>query len=109
MLRRRSDGWDVIPPRRADSASTVLRIADELPPVLLAVRYIGPRRGRRLLAALGADWRRLVDLAPERVFGTLRGVGPRQARIAAESWLALSRNAPGVGREPMSSEHPMRP
>jgi hypothetical protein len=61
-------------------------IDDEPPPILVAVRHIGPRRARRLILALGAEWRALVRLTPARVFGTLRGVGPRQAREAADSW-----------------------
>lgn len=65
-------------------------MSDDLPPALLAVRHIGPRRARRLIDAHGPDWRMWVDLAPERVFGTLRGVGPRQAADAARSWAARS-------------------
>jgi hypothetical protein len=61
-------------------------MTDDLPPELLAVRHIGPRRARRLIAALGADWRVWVDLAPQRVFATLRGVGPRQEAEAAKTW-----------------------
>jgi hypothetical protein len=63
---------------------------EDLPNSLLAVRHIGPRRARRLIDALGSDWKLLLDRAPERVFGTLRGVGSRQARIAAESWRRVS-------------------
>jgi helix-hairpin-helix protein len=61
-------------------------IPEKLPAALLAVRYIGPRRARRLIDALGSDWEALLNQAPVRVFGTLRGVGPRQARAAAQSW-----------------------
>jgi hypothetical protein len=57
----------------------------DLPPALLAVRHIGPRRHAGLIDALGHDWRVCVELAPERVFGTLRGVGPRQANEVADS------------------------
>jgi hypothetical protein len=59
--------------------------------MLLAVRDIGPRRAQRLLDALGDDWRDLVDLAPERVFGTLRGMGVARASAAARSWRDVSR------------------
>ena len=62
---------------------------EEPPPILLDVRHIGPRRARRLIGALGADWRALVGLGPARVFGALRGVGPRQAQEAAASWREL--------------------
>jgi hypothetical protein len=65
-------------------------IASDLPPILLAVRHIGPRRARRLLDALGPEWRELLDLAPVRVFATLRGMGAARARAAADSWRALS-------------------
>jgi hypothetical protein len=64
-------------------------IADDPPPVLLAVAHIGPRRARRLIDGLGSDWRALLDEEPERVFATLRGVGPCQARAAATSWRRL--------------------
>jgi hypothetical protein len=57
----------------------------DLPPALLAVRHIGPRRAHGLIDALGHDWRVCVELAPESVFGTLRGVGPRQANEVADS------------------------
>ncbi len=66
-------------------------IDEQIPDVLLAVRHIGPRRARRLIGALGADWEALVEQAPERVFGTLRGIGPRQARAAAASWSRVLR------------------
>jgi hypothetical protein len=69
-------------------------MADDLPPALLAVRHIGPRRARRLIDALGADWPRVGDVAPERVFGTLRCVGARQAADAAQSWREQSSAAP---------------
>jgi hypothetical protein len=32
----------------------------------------------------------MLDLAPERVFRTLRGVGARQAQAAADSWESMS-------------------
>jgi NAD-dependent DNA ligase len=67
-------------------------IDEQIPDVLLAVRHIGPRRARRLIRAFGADWEALVDQAPERVFGTLRGIGPRQARAAAASWRGRPRS-----------------
>jgi hypothetical protein len=72
--------------RVRDARSHDQSIDEQIPDVLLAVRHIGPRRARRLIGAFGADWEALVDLAPERVFGTLRGIGPRQARAAAVSW-----------------------
>ncbi len=50
------------------------------------MRHIGPRRARRLIDGLGGDWRLWLDVAPARVFGTLRGIGPRQAAEAADSW-----------------------
>jgi hypothetical protein len=62
---------------------------DDLPPALLSVRHIGPRRARRLVDALGPDWEATVRGDPARVFATLRGVGPRQAAAAAASWNAL--------------------
>jgi hypothetical protein len=65
--------------------------------MLLAVRHIGPCRARRLLDALGDDWREMLDLAPTRVLGALRGVGPAQAHAAAVSWIEISRNAPTPG------------
>lgn len=51
--------------------------------------HIGPRRAARLRLGLGADLEDLLDRAPERVFGTLRGVGETQAREAAAYWRAL--------------------
>src|SRR4051794_28046870 len=72
--------------RGADQAGV---IADDLPPVLLAVHHIGPRRAQRLIEGLGSDWRALLDQDPERAFGTLRGVGPHQAIAAAASWRRL--------------------
>jgi hypothetical protein len=84
-------------------------IADDLPAHLLAVRHIGPRRARRLLDALGDDWERWVDAAPERVFATLRGIGPQQARAAADSWTAsrtpLARSAPARPRRHRNPSH----
>src|SRR3954449_12934323 len=84
-------------------------IAQDLPRLLLQVRYIGPRRARRLVDALGGDWREVLDLAPERVFRTLRGVGQSQARAAAESWAVLSRETapPRQGRRAPSGERPI--
>jgi hypothetical protein len=73
-------------------------VIDDLPRVLLAVRHIGPRRARRLIDGLGNDWRALLDQEPERVFGTLRGLGPRQARAAAESWIRLAGTQAHLGR-----------
>jgi hypothetical protein len=93
MLGAASDGWDVLAPAPSHPCSTFGFITDDLPSILLAVRYIGPRRARRLLDALGDDWRDLLDTAPERVFRTLRGVGIVQARAAAQSWRHLSRGA----------------
>jgi hypothetical protein len=81
------------PPRRQPSLNPVVRSRPwrRAAAELLAVRRIGPRRARQLIDALGLDWRTWIDLAPERVFGTLRGVGPRQAAEAATSWRARSR------------------
>ena len=90
MLRTPPDGWDVRVGRPTPPAPTVRPIADELPSMLLAVRHIGPRRARRLIDALGADWRWCVELAPERVFGTVRGIGAHQAQEAAESWRSVA-------------------
>jgi hypothetical protein len=68
-------------------------IADDPPPMQLAVRHIGPSRAPRLLDALGDDWREVLDHAPTRVFGALRGVGPAQADAAASSWIEISGHA----------------
>ena len=57
-----------------------------VPLMLLSVRHIGPRRAQRLVDGLGDRWVELIDADPERVFGTLRGMGRRRARIAAASW-----------------------
>jgi hypothetical protein len=61
-------------------------VSEALPQLLLSVAHIGPRRARRLIEGLGDDWASLIDVDPERVFGTLRGLGRRRARIAAASW-----------------------
>jgi helix-hairpin-helix protein len=58
--------------------------------MLLSVRHIGPRRARRLVDGLGDRWAELIDADPERVFGTLRGMGRRRATIAAASWRELA-------------------
>jgi hypothetical protein len=59
--------------------------------LLLSVRHIGPRRAQRLVDGLGEQWAELIDADAERVFGTLRGMGRRRARIAAASWRELRR------------------
>jgi hypothetical protein len=59
-----------------------------LPKVLLSVCHIGPRRAQRLIDGLGPEWDALIDADPERVFDTLRGLGSRKARVAAQSWRA---------------------
>src|SRR6476469_6797786 len=74
---------------------------DDVPPTLLSVRHIGPRRARRLVNALGPGWQATVRADPERVFATLRGVGPRQAAIAAASWNALAAER----RRPSPADH----
>ena len=74
---------------RPEARHQAVRIDEDPPPILLDVRHIGPRRARRLIGALGADWRAVVALRPARVFGTLRGVVPRQAQEAAASWREL--------------------
>lgn len=86
MLGAAPDSWDVSVPGVSPHPAYRRPIADALPSRLLAARHIGPRRARRLLNALGPDWQTLLDAAPERVFGTLRGIGPRQASEAADSW-----------------------
>lgn len=58
--------------------------------LLLLVRHIGPRRAQRLVDGLGDHWSELIDAEPERVFGTLRGMGTRRARMAAASWRELA-------------------
>src|SRR5919206_3377370 len=63
-------------------------MSSRLPAVLLRVRHIGPRRAQRLVDGLGWDWFALIDTDPERVFATLRGLGRRRARVAADSWRA---------------------
>jgi hypothetical protein len=76
--------------------------------VLLQVHFIGPRRAQRLIDALGRDWSDALDLAPERVFRTLRGVGQAQARAAAESWARLSRDprCTGEGEADRPADNP---
>ena len=64
-----------------------------VPLMLLSVRHIGPRRAQRLVDGLGVRWVELIDADPERVFGTLRGMGRRRARIAAASWRELTSSA----------------
>ena len=54
-----------------------------------AIVQIGPRRARRLLDGLGAGWAATIDADPERVFATLRGMGRRRAREAADAWRLL--------------------
>ena len=78
------------------------RIADELPPALLNVCHIGPRRARRLIDALGSQGEALLDQAPERLFRTLRGIGPRQARASADAW----RGRPVYGAATRDSDSP---
>jgi hypothetical protein len=65
--------------------------------MLLSVRHIGPRRAQRLIDGLGDRWVELIDADPERVFGTLRGMGRRRAGIAAASWRDLTRPAGADG------------
>jgi hypothetical protein len=64
-------------------------VSDVLPELLLSLPNIGPRRARRLLIGLGDEWTMIIDSDPERVFGTLRGLGQRRAKIAATSWATL--------------------
>jgi hypothetical protein len=40
---------------------------------------------------LGEHWVELIDADADRVFGTLRGMGARRARIAAASWREIRR------------------
>jgi hypothetical protein len=61
-------------------------MTEVLPELLLSVVHIGPRRARRLLDGLGHEWTSIIDADPERVFGTLRGMGRRRARDAARGW-----------------------
>jgi exodeoxyribonuclease V alpha subunit len=61
--------------------------------LLLSIRHIGPRRAQRLVDGLGDRWVELIDADPERVFGTLRGIGRRRARVAAASWRELTSTA----------------
>jgi hypothetical protein len=94
--------------RRRPAASQVdayVPVVDDLPPILLAVRHIGPRRARRLIDTLGEGWRDVLDLAPERVFVTLRGVGAEQARAATESWLRLTGTSPTPRRPQIEPQH----
>jgi hypothetical protein len=72
---------------------SVRPVSDPSERMLLAVRHIGPRRAQRLVDGLGDRWAELIDADPERVFGTLRGMGRRRARIAAVSWSRLARSA----------------
>ncbi|MDP9346377.1 MAG: hypothetical protein M3P44_11780 [Actinomycetota bacterium] len=62
--------------------------------------HIGPARAARLRRALGADLIPMLDAAPERVLGTLHGVGPAQAREGAECWRALRLIHPRRGSAP---------
>jgi hypothetical protein len=71
-------------------------IEDEARALLMQVPHIGPRRAERLINALGIDWPDLLDIAPEPIFATLRGVGPRRSRAAARSWTAARRRTTGV-------------
>jgi hypothetical protein len=69
------------------------------PSLLLSVRHIGPRRAERLVDGLGDRWADLIGADPERVFGTLRGMGRRRASIAAVSWREVAGSAT-VERDP---------
>jgi hypothetical protein len=71
-------------------------MSDVVPELLLSIVHIGPRRARRLLDGLGAGWASTIDADPERVFATLRGMGRRRAREAADAWRQL--RAVAVGR-----------
>jgi hypothetical protein len=73
-------------------------VSEALPQLLLSVAHIGPRRARRLIDGLGDDWASLIDVDPERVFGTLRGLGRRRARIAAAWTQARDSGSPQTGR-----------
>jgi hypothetical protein len=64
-------------------------MSDALPESLTSIVHIGPRRARRLLDGLGAGWASTIDADPERVFATLRGMGRRRAREAADGWRQL--------------------
>jgi hypothetical protein len=59
-----------------------------------------------LVEGLGAEWEAILDADPERVFATLRGLGARRSKAAAESWIAL-RQAP-TGRSARGRVHPRR-
>ena len=61
----------------------------------MAVRHIGPRRARRLIDALGFAGA-YGSTSPPRVFGTVCGVGSRQADEAAQSWRASFNVAPSA-------------
>ena len=76
---------------------SVRRVSRAVPLMLLSVRHIGPRRAERLVDGLGDRWVELIDADPERVFGTLRGMGRRRARIAAASWRELTSPAAADG------------
>jgi hypothetical protein len=73
-------------------------MSDVLPELLTSIVHIGPRRARRLLDGLGAGWASTIDADPERVFATLRGMGRRRAREAADGWRQLRAVAVGTHR-----------
>jgi exodeoxyribonuclease V alpha subunit len=55
---------------------------------LTSLRHIGPTRAERLVDEHGEEVLRAIAANPAGVFGSLRGVGGRQAAAAAESWHA---------------------
>ena len=76
-----------------------------VPLMLLSVRHIGPRRAQRLVDGLGVRWVELIDADPERVFGTLRGMGRRRARVAAASWRELTSTGAPDGDRGIAAPH----
>ena len=55
---------------------------------LTSLRHIGPVRAERLVEAHGARVLEAIATDPEGIFGTLQGVTPEQAAVAADSWHA---------------------
>ncbi|MGB7587981.1 MAG: AAA family ATPase, partial [Solirubrobacterales bacterium] len=55
---------------------------------LSSLRHIGPMRAERLVEKHGEEVLEVIARDPEGAFRALRGVGPKQAAAAAESWHA---------------------
>src|SRR3954471_4967819 len=89
LLTRRSvssTSWEVARtvgmfcPSRLLATADNRPITEEVPRLLLKVRHTRARRARGLIDALGRDWRDVLDMAPERVFGTCAASVDRRHR-----------------------------